>query len=33
MLVSLEQGLYTVILDGGVSDTGIELFEINVIDQ
>jgi len=32
MLVTLGQGLYTVILDGGAGDTGIALFEIYVID-
>ncbi|QXD33738.1 hypothetical protein [Candidatus Pelagisphaera phototrophica] len=32
MLVTMGQGLYTVILDGGVGDTGIELFEIYVTD-
>ena len=33
IFVSLGQGLYTVIPDGGLSDTGIALFEINVVDQ
>lgn len=32
MLVTLGQGLYTVILDGGAGYTGIALFEIYVID-
>jgi hypothetical protein len=32
MPVTLGQGLHTVILDGGVGDTGMALFEIYVID-
>jgi hypothetical protein len=32
LLVTLGQGLYTVILDGAAGETGIALFEIYVID-